>query len=126
MDKDDREAQALDDFWGKMEKWRRAGFMSTNEAAALAIAYDVLMDLRDPPGDPHKEWVDANKLKPNDVFQSVLAKTVSGKIGLAKWTSICSFDGVESWQVQLFMECWYGTKEGVTHWRYLPEYDDNG
>ena len=121
----DKATQALDDFLRKVERWRGAVCVSNNEEAALAIAYDAWMDQRDPPGDPHKEWVNANKLKPNDVFQPVLVKTINGNIGLATWTPERNFDGVKrSWQVQLFMEGWYWTKEGITHWRYIPK-DDN-
>ena len=124
----DKATQALDNLFLALANWMQCYDGGTSPAEmgiGLFRASREWEDASAPPGDPHKEWVDANKLKPNDVFQPVLVKTVSGKIGLATWTHERNFDGVKrSWQVQLFMKRWYWTKEGVTHWRYLPEMED--
>ena len=128
----DKATQALDHFWTTMDRWM-GNYLGTEEWGDvptalhrdLAKAYQDWIKELEPPGDPHKEWVDANKLKPNDVFQPVLVKTTSSKIGLATWTPECNVNGdKETWRVQFFMERWYWTKTSVTHWRYIPK-DDN-
>ena len=130
MDESDRVELARDNLFAAIDQWYRmtchVGVTSFGVDKHLTETYKDWLDASKPPGDPRKEWVDAEKMKPNDVFQPVLVKTILDKTGLANWVPGRNFDGVErSWHVQLFMEGWYWTKEdGVTHWRYIPNMED--
>jgi hypothetical protein len=118
MDHDDRVEQALDDFWKKMGRWRGWVSASTNEEAALAIAYDAWKDLTDPPGDPHKEWVDARSQTPPD--KDILLVEVAGYVqpALARYID-------DQWDVQQYRNAWFRTKTQITHWRYIPGLEDD-
>jgi hypothetical protein len=125
MDKDDRVAQALDDFWAAMDHFHNENKDDPFVAIStlnLICTYARWVQLSKPPSDPHKEWVDAEKMKPNDVFQPVLVKrdAIDGEIALGKfcWQT-------KEWWVQPFKVCAY-VSDTVRYWRYIPQDDDNG
>lgn len=126
MDKDDREAQALDNLFLAMANWIQCYDGGTSTAAmgiGLFRAYREWEDATKPPGDPHKEWVDAQKMKPDPAMYPVLVKTK----GLFYTTLGHWWVAANRWEIQpLGGTSQYVAESDVTHWRYIPEDDDNG
>ena len=124
MDKNDRAEQALDNLWKVMEEWAfryQDRFAPTGLDRELAHAYDRWQRASRPPGDPHKEWVDAEKMQPQTGNQLVLVQiTDYASPALGFW-----FSSTNSWRIQQYREAYFDTQTGVTHWRYLPLEDDN-
>ena len=125
MDKNDRAEQALNNFWKEMEHWLetlKTYFVLSVADGALVAAYDAWIDASAPPGDPHKEWVDAEKMQPQTGNQLVLVQiTDYASPALGFW-----FSSTNSWRIQQYREAYFDTQTGVTHWRYIPKDDDDG
>ena len=119
MTESDRVTQALDNFWAVMDKWVKCHsdlFIPSRVDRDLARAYREWLDASKPPGDPHKEWVDAEKMKPPDI-STVLVKLPGHGTQIGRYNP-----HTNGWSVQPYGGATYLTQ--VTHWRYIPEMED--
>ena len=122
MTESDRVTQALDNFWAVMDKWVKCHsdlLIPSSVSGDLARAYREWLDASKPPGDPHKEWVDAEKvLPPTNRLVLVKRDDIDGPVTIGKFYRLPS-----EWHIQPFETKAY-MSDTVRHWRYIPEMED--
>ena len=126
MDQDEKVTQALNNFLTVFAGYYDSYFNGPCEifqatSGDIMFAYKQWLDASKPPGDPHKEWVDASIIKPGVGKYPVLVKTTTRLYAhLGHWWRTS-----DKWEIQPMGEkSRHVPESSVTHWRYIPE-DDN-
>ena len=121
---DDQANQALDDLLKCLEQWHFAyshtdGIEFKDQRIRLINAFREWKKASEPPGDPHKEWVDAERLKPSSRLRVLVLDKYAG-LAIGLWDN-----RIKQWEVQPFRLAWHRADKQVTHWRHMPAYDMN-